>query len=194
MVGRRDIGLTPEGKQQAERGLQFLAGQEIAELLASPLARSIQTAEVYAQHLQVGIGRDPRLIDADVGRWEGAPWGDVVKEKEFQDLLAGDTDTFPGGESLENVQRRALASVEQSVADNPNEATILMVTHEIVIQLIVAQQMGTSLAEAMRLQIDHGSVTALRFASDTQRPVLLGVNLGVPLATVLDGPRATWGV
>jgi len=190
MLGRRDIGLTPEGKQQAERTLQFLGELDLNEILASPLARAIQTAEVFAAHYHLGIGRDPRLIEVDLGRWEGALWDEILKNKEFQDFFTGEADGLPDGEDLESVRRRAVASLEQAAGDNPQLATILVVTHGYLIQLALAHYLGMPTRAALRLHIDHGSVSVLRFVSDMQPPQILAVNAATGIDRLLAGGRS----
>jgi broad specificity phosphatase PhoE len=188
VLGRRDLGLTEEGKAEAARALELLGAVRVDELLSSPLGRAIQTAEFFARHHGVGIGRDPRLIDIDAGKWEGALLAELAAEKAFQDFFAGELDSFPDGENLDAVRRRGIASVEQAAADNPRGANILLVSHAFVIQLIVAHYLGMPTRAALRLRIDRGSVSVLRFVSDMVPPEILGVNLGVPLQTLLAPP------
>lgn len=182
LLGRRDLAITAAGKEHAAAALETLREIPIHELLSSPLGRAIQTAEVFAQHLGVGIGRDPRLTDVDVGRWEGAFLADLRADREYQDYLAGDLLRFPEGEELDAVRRRGVASVEQAAADNPRGANLVLVTHRTLIQLILAHYLEMPTGAATRLRIDHGSISILRFASDSDPPEILGVNLAVPLA------------
>lgn len=189
MLGRRDIGLTPDGKLQALQTLEFIKDLEVNEILSSPLGRAIQTAEVIAQHFHLGVGRDPRLIDIDVGRWEGTPWEDLLGDRAFQDFFAGEASRFPDGEDLESVRRRAVASVEQAAADNPQGAIMVVVTHGAIIQLMLAYYLEMPTGAFVRLQVNHGSVSVLRFFSDMQPPQVLGINLGVPVASVLASSR-----
>jgi len=186
LLGRRDLGITPEGKRQAETALELVSQIPIQELLSSPLGRAIQTAEVFAQHYNVGIGRDPRLIDIDVGSWEGAFLPDLRSDRAYQDYLAGDLARFPDGEELETVRRRGIASVEQAATDNPQGANIVLVTHQVVIQLILAHYLEMPTGAAARFQIDHGAISVLSFVSDCDEPPqILGVNLAVPVTRLL---------
>ena len=185
VLGRRDISISAEGQQQAHQALGLLAHFQISELLSSPLSRAIQTAEVFAKHYQIGIGRDPRLMEVDIGKWEGATWEDLLNNDKFQDLIAGDATEFPDGESLDNACRRAIASVEQAATDNPRGANIVMVTHCFLIRLMLAHFLGMPKGSFLQLQIHHGSVSILRFTSFLQHPQVLGINLCVPAEEIL---------
>jgi probable phosphoglycerate mutase len=75
--GHCDSPLTPLGVQQAEGYGQLLKGL-IADpaawtLVASPLGRAVQTAEIIAAALGLPMGfpRDPRLAEIGMGSWDG---------------------------------------------------------------------------------------------------------------------------
>jgi len=189
LLGRRDIGLTEQGKAEVGRALSLVEGVEVSEILASPLSRAVQTAEVFAQHYGVGVGRDPRLLELDVGPWEGAVWADLVNRQEFHDFVAGEAESFPDGENLDAARRRAVSSVEQAVADNSTSAVILIATHGFIVRLILAHYLGMSSSTIVRLQVNPGSLSVLRFVSEMQQPEVLGVNLALPLAEMIDPAR-----
>jgi broad specificity phosphatase PhoE len=185
LLGRRDIGITDVGKEQAQRALGYLGELEINELLASPLARAVQTAEVFAGHHHIGVGRDPRLLDLEVGKWEGSPWDDLTRHNEFHDFFAGETEGFPDGENLDGARRRAVSSIEQAAADNPHNANIVVVTHSFIVRLILVHYLGMPTGAFVRLQVRPGSLSVLRFISEMQQPQVLGVNLAVPLEALV---------
>ena len=189
LLGRRDIGLTAQGKQQAEQALRFIGDLEVSEILSSPLARAIQTADVLAERFRLGVGRDPRLVDLDVGKWEGALWDDLLADRAFTDFFAGEARCFPDGEELEVARRRAITSIEEAGDDNPLGATLVVVTHGAIIQLVLAHYLGMPTGAFVRLQVDHGSVSVVRFFSDMQPGQVLGINLDVSLASALAGAR-----
>jgi broad specificity phosphatase PhoE len=63
-VTRRDPGipdprLTEEGKRQAEAAAAALAGRDVAELVASPYTRALETAEIIAGKLGLPIRVEP---------------------------------------------------------------------------------------------------------------------------------------
>jgi broad specificity phosphatase PhoE len=62
-------------------------------------------------------------------------------------------------------------------------------THGAIIQLLLAHYLDMTTGAFVRLQVNHGSVSVLRFFSDMQLPQVLGINLGVPVASVLASSR-----
>lgn len=186
LLGRRDMGITADGIRQAGHALDLLRDVKIAEILASPQARAIETAEAFAQHFKLGIGRDPRLSDLDVGPWEGTPWTDLRRNEDFAPLLNGAATHFPGGEELQAARDRAVASVEEAAVDNPDGASILMVTHSAIIRLVLTHYLGMLPGGFVWFQLNCGSLTVLRFTDDATAATVLGVNLAVPLAQLLQ--------
>jgi uncharacterized phosphatase len=71
--GRAESQLTDLGRAEAARAAVHLAAMEpFDEMWTSPLIRARDTAEILAQALSIPeIHTDPRLIETDVGAWEG---------------------------------------------------------------------------------------------------------------------------
>ncbi|MEV6233026.1 histidine phosphatase family protein [Saccharopolyspora shandongensis] len=62
--------LSDRGEQQAKVVAEFLAGRDVAHVVASPLQRAQQTAMPIGGMFQLGVATDDRLIEAD-NRFEG---------------------------------------------------------------------------------------------------------------------------
>lgn len=77
MQGRRDSPLTPLGVEQARRMgaclRDFVEDPDEVELIASPLGRTVRTAEIIRETagLDCQIVTDERLVEVSVGAWEG---------------------------------------------------------------------------------------------------------------------------
>jgi probable phosphoglycerate mutase len=71
--GRAESYLTEIGRAEASRAAAHLATMEpFDEIWTSPLIRARDTADILAQTLKITeIHTDPRLIETDVGAWEG---------------------------------------------------------------------------------------------------------------------------
>ncbi|WP_235433761.1 histidine phosphatase family protein [Protofrankia sp. BMG5.30] len=65
--------LSEAGQRQAKVTAEFLAGRDIAAVVASPLERARQTAAPIAQALGIGVEVDPRLIESR-NVFEGKPF------------------------------------------------------------------------------------------------------------------------
>lgn len=57
--GIRDPRLTPEGRRQAAAAAEALVGRGIERLIASPYSRALETAEIVARRLELGIAVEP---------------------------------------------------------------------------------------------------------------------------------------
>ena len=72
--GRADITLNDTGADQARRVAVALAAEPIDAIYASPLNRTMHTAEFIAG-TRATIVPDPSLMDIDYGDWQGVDEG-----------------------------------------------------------------------------------------------------------------------
>ncbi len=179
LAGRRDIGLSKAGRAQAEQLRDRLVAldHEIVEILASPLPRAVETAEIIAAPFGHGVVRDPRLTDFDAGRWEGQAHHDIAASAEYQRFLIDPVgESIPGGEKIADVRDRVVASVSQALADNELGASILMVSHAGPLRVLLAHYLGMNLIHYHRLRLSPASMSILRFESEHGVPRILTIN------------------
>ena len=108
--GRADIPLDEDGHKQASAIADTLRGKDINAIYTSPLRRSVETARPVAIVFRVETTTVQEFIDINYGDWEGLACDEVRQRyaavyrqwSEHPDLV-----TFPGGESLDDVKRRA---------------------------------------------------------------------------------------
>jgi broad specificity phosphatase PhoE len=179
VAGRRDISLSAAGRAQAAELRNRLSEgkQELNEILASPLPRAVETAEIIAAPFGHGVVRDPRLIDFDAGRWEGQTHKDIAASGEYQKFM-GDpvTESIPGGENIGAVRDRIVASVSQALADNELGASIMVVSHAGPLRVLLAHYLGMNLIHYHRLRLSPASLSILRFESEAGVPRVLTIN------------------
>jgi broad specificity phosphatase PhoE len=128
--GFRDTELNDLGCRQAAELAERAAGLGIASLWSSDLRRARHTAEIVGRRLGLEPRLDPRLREANRGRWEGWLFEDVraTEPERFDDWMrAGPGWRFPDGESLAEQQQRVMACLEEirRTADPP----VLAVCH-----------------------------------------------------------------
>lgn len=187
LLGQRDLPMNDEGQAQAARAADTLAQLSLADVVSSPLQRALATAEAVAAPHDIQVARDPRLRDLDVGKWSGMSYRDIADTTEYQDFLADPTsERIPAGESLLDVQSRAVAAVEQALADSPSGDAIAIVTHAGVIRVLLAHYLGSAPGNYHRIRVSPGSVSVLSFADDRELPRLLATNVVGSLAHVFD--------
>lgn len=80
--GQRDIALNATGRAQAGRARDILAGNSLAgpaitRIVASPLSRAAETADIVAQALGLPVSHHAGLMECGFGSFEGGqngPW------------------------------------------------------------------------------------------------------------------------
>jgi broad specificity phosphatase PhoE len=178
VLGQRDIPLSENGIAQAEEAAAAVRGVKMSEVLSSPLQRAIQTAEIIGQAAGIEVARDPRLIDFQLGKWTGMTYEDVAKNEEYKRFVQQpDAERIPGGESLDDIRRRAVSAVEQALADNATGDALAIVTHAGIIRVLITHYMGSQPANYHRVRVSPGSISILGFSDDRQLPRVLAVNL-----------------
>ena len=93
MQGQWKSDLSELGRDQAEKNGQFLAELEIDYIVASPLDRTRQTAEIINRYLKLDINYDERIMEWHCGDWSGEMW-DEVSEKWPEEFAAWQADPF----------------------------------------------------------------------------------------------------
>jgi broad specificity phosphatase PhoE len=177
VAGRRDISLSAAGRAQAERLRDHLHQNDLAEIYASPLPRAVETAEIVAQPLSLGVVRDPRLIDFDAGRWEGKAHAEIGASPEYRRFLEDPVaEGIPGGERLTDVRDRIVSAVSQALADNEMGASILLISHAGPLRVLLAHYLGMNLINYHRLRLSPASLSILRFESEIGVPRVLTIN------------------
>jgi len=116
--GFTDTPLNDTGRAQADELAQRIATMSpaIASLWASDLSRARETAEIVGSRIGLDPALDPRLREANRGRWEGHWFVDIAHEEPelyAAWLRAGAEFRFPGGESLLDQQQRVSASLTE---------------------------------------------------------------------------------
>jgi broad specificity phosphatase PhoE len=177
LQGRRhDPPLAPVGVLQAEAARDRLAALPLHRCYCSPMLRAAQTAAlVTTLH---GLCPEPleALAECDVGRWEGLDWQTVrYLDADAYALFQLDPAAhgYPGGESLADVHRRAAPVLERFLARHPDES-LLVVTHQVVLRVLLAGLLGLPLCRARELRFDNASLSVV--SCDTDRTTVLAVN------------------
>lgn len=168
--GQSDTGLTDLGLEQARQVARALASLQISAIYSSPLPRALRTAQEISDALSLDIIPMDGLKEINLGELEGIT-GPVMRDK-----YRGVFDTwqvnpgrvsFPGGESLRQLQARAWRAVQRIEKDHPNEM-VVAVSHNFAINAIVSRFVGLPLSRFHRIRVDLGSITTLE-ANDEAR-------------------------
>lgn len=158
--GRTDVPLTETGIRQAEFVRDQLAGLKLDALYSSPLQRAYHTAQIAGGGREVI--KDPRLIEADFGNWEGKTREAFIRENAgIWDAWNADPATAKAGGTGETgmeVARRANAFFEEALRKH-GPANILVVGHNGLNRLFLAHKLGMPLRNYRMIHQENSSVT-----------------------------------
>lgn len=160
---RSNTELSMRGKEQAEKIALSLRSQKISHIYSSPLKRAMDTAYVVAQTCGLEVTTIPELKEIDAGELEGltekqlkGQYGEFWEEwKRGSPSLR-----LPGGESLEELQRRAWRAIEHITEKYPDEM-VVVVSHFFTSLTIICQTLELDLYHIRRLKQDLAAVNVL---------------------------------
>lgn len=172
-----NIPLTEEGRRQAQRTGQALAGLPISTIISSPLERARETAALIAQARDIRIQLDPDLADTNVGKWAGMNYNELSKnDPEWQLYTRTMGVAPPGVETALDVQSRVVRATERARRAPDLGEYVVLVAHADVIKFIVAYYTGMAHNCIHFLAIDNASVTLLAFGEREHPPAVLSLN------------------
>lgn len=169
------VHLNDEGKAQAEALGQRLADTPIQRLYASPLERTMETAEAVRQHHPgLEIQQHPQIGEVRYGDWEGMEISKLTGRKMWHMVQHYPSRaSFPNGEAMRDVQIRGVNAIEALVTAHPRE-TVAVVSHADLIKMILAHYLGMHLDEFQRIVIAPASISTL--ALGYGRPYVAAMN------------------
>lgn len=155
------VELSEDGRHQAKALGERLAGVQLAAVYASPIERTLQTAEVLAAPHGLDVQLLDGVLEADYGEWTGRPLAELAKSRTWTIVQRSPSRArFPGGESLVAMQVRVVAALDEVVVRHPGEA-VVVVSHADPIKAAVAHYTGMHLDLFQRLAVGPASVTVL---------------------------------
>lgn len=168
------VHLNEYGQQQAEALGKRLAGTKLSAVYASPLERTVETAQAIAKHQKLEIQKRPGLLEVDYGDWTGEAIKKLSKTKSWPIIQFYPSGaSFPNGETMYGMQARFIQEINHLVAKHNGE-TIAVVGHADLIKAAVAHYLGVHLDLFQRIAISTGSITTISFTG--MGPRILAVN------------------
>ena len=155
LLGRRELPLTDEGRRQAERLGEHLAEVGLVRLYASPMGRTMETAQIVGARIGLEPIVEDRLIETDKGRWEGEIRAEVKRREPQRYKVLRHTPhrfRYPGGEALHEHLRRVRAALDD-IASGPLPA--LVVCHDGTIRCALALGLDGDLAAAREITVPN---------------------------------------
>ncbi|MBO0846676.1 MAG: MSMEG_4193 family putative phosphomutase [Nocardioides sp.] len=175
------VHLDDLGRSQAVRAAERVAMVPLAEVVSSPLERCRETARAVSarQPARPRVRSDRALTECDYGDWQGRPLKDLARLALWRTVQTHPSAaTFPGGESLPQMQARAVDAVRRRdaavTAAHGAHAVWIAVSHGDVIKSVIADALGMHLDLFQRIQVDPASISVVRYTE--ARPYVLASN------------------
>ncbi|MEW2319316.1 histidine phosphatase family protein [Streptomyces bauhiniae] len=187
------VALDERGAEQAAALPGRLDGLPLAEIVVSPLQRCQETMRpLLDARPDLSPRTDDRIGECHYGDWSGRKLAELKDEPLMEVVQTHPSAAaFPGGESMREMQTRAVAAVRDWNArvesEHGPDAVYLMCSHGDIIKSIVADALGLHLDLFQRVSVEPCSVTAIRYTR--LRPYLVRLGETGDLASL--APRET---
>lgn len=179
--------LTRSGIAQAEAMGAALASDPAMvgsfDIWSSPSGRTLQTAAIIAEHFSrdfFEIRTDPRLLEIDVGEWQGRLYDEVVAET--GPILSPDLGIFsvppPGGEWYPAIAERLAGWL----ADLDPDRDVLVISHGVTLRVLRGLLAGGVEFEGVPIAENASQGTILRIEDGVQSVLHLGTGSAGPKA------------
>jgi broad specificity phosphatase PhoE len=163
--GRADVNLDEVGVKQAGLLGKYLSNWELEAIYSSPLRRAIDTANIIARYQNIGVHIAEGLIDFDYGELQSLP---EQEAKRLYPTIHNEWHNnphkvkMPGGESLEDVKRRAIEVVNDVLSKY--QGSIVLVAHRVVNKVLICSLLGLNNSYFWNIKQDVGGITIFNYA------------------------------
>ena len=172
--GHEDGKLTRRGWDQVRALSRRFTPIHIDAVYSSDLYRTRATASAIYKPKGLPLRQDPTLREANLGAWEGRPWGDISRE-EPENLVNFSIRTHlwrvEGGETAAQTQKRLYEAVKRIGKAHDSEA-IAIVSHGFAIRMLLGKLQGYPLEKIGESpQEDNTAVSLLELEDEELRVV-----------------------
>lgn len=158
--------LSDHGKKQANDLLGFFRDRRLDAIYSSPMERAVETAQELADCKRLKIVICDAFNEIDFGEWTNKKFTKLESDfgwKQFHFFRNGAV--IPGGELMAEVQSRMISQLQLIKEKHEGEA-VAVFSHNDPIKSVIAFYSGISLDLFLRIRIDTGSVSVLKFENE----------------------------
>ena len=164
-----DVHLSDEGRAQAEAAADTLAKVPFKAVFSSPIERTMETARPIAARHGLEVRVAPAMGEVRYGRWTNRSFKALRRTKLWTTVQTFPSGArFPDGESLREVQARAVDEVERLRLEYPKKA-VCCVSHADVIKLVAAHYLGMHIDLFQRIDVAPASITTITVMDEGPR-------------------------
>jgi probable phosphoglycerate mutase len=173
------IHLNADGEKQANQVAECLRNEGLDAIYASPLERTVETAQPLAKAIHLPVIPEPGFMEMDTGTLTGMTFAEL-KENELWNKIrvSPELNSFPGGEEFPHAWERLWQTLESIRQKHGIGSRIAIFSHSDCIKMLIARAIGLPFSSYNRLMIDPASLTILSYHKE--KFWLLGMNLNLP--------------
>jgi len=163
-----DGPLAEIGKQQAAQVGEYLKSFSLDAIYASPMKRAVETAQAIAKHHTLAVQTIPEIVEADVGRWLGRDWEEIIAaepEAYRRHIEDPSIHPYPEGENVTDVSNRCVP-VLLDLMKKSHGKRIAVVAHNIVNRVMVAHLHHIPLRLFRVIRQDNCCINVIRHTAD----------------------------
>jgi len=173
LQGWLDVPINERGRVQARQLADAFAGSAFSCVYTSPLARSLETAEIIADLLGLPppVCHDG-LKERNFGAIQGIPKAELAESNPslLEHILKRNPDThFEQGESMEECATRVLAAIMDIARQRPG-ARVLVITHGWAMDTITREVGGLPRSAMLHRKPKNGESLWLEATPQSIRP------------------------
>jgi broad specificity phosphatase PhoE len=171
--GGLDSPLTEIGREQAQGLANYFEKSEVTfdYFYCSPQGRAMETAEIINRVIKKEIYTDELIKEIYCGEMEGKLHSEIEKSK-LERLRLDPLEAYTGGESLNDVRKRAKLFLDKIQKEGDTSA--LIVSHGNFIRAVTSVAVGMPAEFGMRIFLDNTGFSYLAKFSDLYRIALWG--------------------
>jgi ribonuclease H / adenosylcobalamin/alpha-ribazole phosphatase len=170
--GRNELPLSLTGRAEAEAAGERLRDLGVEVVVASPLRRTRETAEIVAGVLGLPVAFDRDLVELDFGDLEGLTFDEAAAKHPLaaRRFMSDVTVAAPGGESIAGVSTRVSRARRRILSEHAGR-TVLIVSHVTPIKLLLTAGLGVGDEVVHRVFLEAASLCTVTWSSDGRSSV-----------------------
>ena len=157
--------LTVDGKNQVKDTAKYLKKMDIDKVFASPVTRTVETADIISKELALDYQIDERLYEIELGKLVGMNYEDIINKHGnlFLKFYRENDETLYnyGVESFAEVKKRIQNLLDEMVERYPDE-NLLFVTHLDPIKAVISLLLDLKPEALFKLHIRNAALTIIK--------------------------------
>jgi alpha-ribazole phosphatase len=162
--GHTDNPLNAKGRAQANELAARVKDLPLSKIYASDLTRAVETATPMAKCHNLKVISNSGFREICFGRWEGLTFKEIKAQWPSSiDMFLqkpGDVN-IEGGESFQEVQKRAWSAFEEIVEEQKEDTSIMLVAHGGIVRVLLCTALGLDLNKIWAFYVDNASLSCI---------------------------------